>query len=234
MNERTADEAWRAVFEFWFPEGRSFQIEANAHNDHWFWRMRGGVHDEVTKRFSELTAEGAAGNLGFWVADPERRLALIIVLDQFSRSVWGGSARAFAQDPAALALAMEGLSNGHYAALPIPWFKVVHGRPLGHCEGPDRAQHIVAQRTVLLCGLDACVVDRLSRADRICSAVPSPRSAAGPAPGRSMHVATHLRQIFAVLKSDCPPHPQRELDLRVERRVRECPDRRHRRADRDE
>ncbi len=142
MNEGNDDHAWREVLEFWFPEGRSFQIDANTHRDHWYWRMRGGADSEITALFSELTAEGAAGNLDHWASDPAGRLALIIVLDQFSRSVWRGSSKAFAQDPAALALVMEGLSNGHYAALPTPWFKVVHGLPLGHCEGPDHLERL--------------------------------------------------------------------------------------------
>ena len=104
--------------------------------------MRGGADDEITARFAELTVEGAAGNLDHWASDPEGRLALIIVLDQFSRSVWRGNAHAFAQDKAALALAMNGLLNGHYAALSTPWFKVVHGLPLGHCEGPDHLERL--------------------------------------------------------------------------------------------
>lgn len=135
-------EAWRAVLDFWFPEGRSLQIDAGTHGEHWLWRMRGGAHGQVVDHFSKLTAEAAAGDLESWSLDAEGRLALIVVLDQFSRSVWQDSARAFAKDQAALALAMEGLSNGHYAALPTPWFKVVHGLPLGHCEGPDHLERL--------------------------------------------------------------------------------------------
>lgn len=133
---------WQVVLEFWFPEGNSLHIDADVHRSHWSWRMRGGADDEITARFAELTVEGAAGNLDHWASDPEGRLALIIVLDQFSRSVWRGNAHAFAQDKAALALAMNGLLNGHYAALSTPWFKVVHGLPLGHCEGPDHLQRL--------------------------------------------------------------------------------------------
>src|SRR5690606_28945925 len=68
--------------------------------------------------------------------------ALIVVLDQFSRSVWRGSARAYAQDPAALALVRQGLDNGHYAALDRPWLRTVYGLPLGHCEGEDHLARI--------------------------------------------------------------------------------------------
>src|SRR5699024_2549815 len=77
-----------------------------------------------------------------WASDAEGRLALIIVLDQFSRSRWRGNADAFAQDRAALALAMEGLANGHYAALTTPWLKIVFGLPLGHCEGQDHLERL--------------------------------------------------------------------------------------------
>ena len=73
---------------------------------------------------------------------PHGWLALIIILDQFSRSVWRGEARAFAQDAKALFLLNEGLSNGRYASLETPWFQVVSGLPLGHCEGRDHLQRI--------------------------------------------------------------------------------------------
>ncbi|WP_324754136.1 DUF924 family protein [Roseovarius sp. Pro17] len=142
LTERSDDETWRRVLDFWFPEGRSLGVDADTHKGHWFWRMRGGAHDEVIRRFTDLTAEAAAGHFGPWTTDPKGRLALIILLDQFSRSVWAGSARAFAQDQMALALTMEGLSNGHYVALPTPWFKVVHCLPLGHCEGPDHLERL--------------------------------------------------------------------------------------------
>ncbi len=137
MNTGTDRPAWRDVVQFWFPEGTSLSIDANTHKEYWRWRMQGGADEEIRARFTELTTEGAAGGLNHWASLPEGRLALIIVLDQFPRSVWRGTSRAFAQDPAALALAVEGLTNGHYAALGPPWFKIVHGLPLGHCEGED-------------------------------------------------------------------------------------------------
>jgi len=137
-----AGQPWQEVLDFWFPEGRSLSIDPGAHRDHWRWRLQGSADSDILARFSDLTAAAAAGNLGHWATDPEGRLALIILLDQFSRSVWRDTPRAYAQDPAALALAMEGLTNGHYAALATPWMKVVHTQPLGHCEGPDHSQRL--------------------------------------------------------------------------------------------
>ncbi len=45
-------------------------------------------------------------------------------------------------NPLRLSLVTEGLSNGHYAKLETPWFQVVFGLPLGHCEGLDHLQRI--------------------------------------------------------------------------------------------
>ncbi|MCK0537112.1 DUF924 family protein [Alcanivorax quisquiliarum] len=128
--------AWQEVLAFWFPEGHSLRVDPGVHQDHWFWRMRGGADQVIVDRFSALTADAAAGGLDGWAESPEGRLALIIVLDQFSRSVWRGSARAFAQDAAALEWVTAGLANGHYTTLATPWQKIVYGLPLGHCEGP--------------------------------------------------------------------------------------------------
>ena len=142
MNHHDNKQAWQEILEFWFPEGRCLDIDLETHRDYWLWRMRGGADNAIIQRFSALTARAAAGELNSWAADAEGRLALIIVLDQFSRSVWRDSARAYAQDPAALALTIEGLSNGHYAALSMPWYKLVFGLPLGHCEGSDHPERL--------------------------------------------------------------------------------------------
>ena len=133
---------WDDVLDFWFPEGRSLDVEASAHHAHWSWRMQGGADDEIVARFSDLTREAARGRLDHWAASAHGRLALIILLDQFSRSLWRDDTRAFAQDPRALSLVTEGLSNGHYARLETPWFQAVFGLPLGHCEGPDHLQRL--------------------------------------------------------------------------------------------
>ena len=128
---------WLEVLDFWFPEGRRLDVDASVHREHWMRRMRGGADGEIIARFTELTGLAAEGGLDHWRRDPFGRLALIIVLDQFSRSVWRDTPQAFAQDEKALELTLEGHANGHYEALEMPWFKTVYNLPLGHCEGPD-------------------------------------------------------------------------------------------------
>ena len=123
------------VLDFWFPTG--FGSDLATHREGWAWRMRGGADRQIVERFSQLTERAARGECDRWAETARGRLALVLVLDQFSRSVWRDSARAFAQDPKALALVLEGLENGHYAALGTAWEKTFFTMPLGHCEGPD-------------------------------------------------------------------------------------------------
>ena len=139
MNERDA------VLEFWFPSGAGGDLE--THRDDWAWWMRGGADAEIVERFSEITQRASRGEFDAWAETPRGRLALIVVLDQFSRSVWRDAPRAFAQDPKAVALVLEALENGHYDALAAPWEKTFCIIPLGHCEGPghlDRLDRAVA------------------------------------------------------------------------------------------
>ena len=142
MNDITDANKWDEVLDFWFPEGRALQIDADVHQKHWFWRLQGGADSQILAGFPTLTSQAAESGLNHWATDPEGRLALIILLDQFSRSLWRGSPRAFAQDRAALASTLDGVTNGHYAALSAPWFKIVYTQPLGHCEGPDHLERI--------------------------------------------------------------------------------------------
>jgi uncharacterized protein (DUF924 family) len=126
---------WDEVLGFWFPDSPEEDLE--THSRHWAWRMRGGADSEIVARFTGLAERAASGSLDHWARDPVGRCALIVVLDQFSRSVWSGTPRAFEQDPKALALSLEGIENGHFDALPFPWQRTAYQLSLGHCEGPD-------------------------------------------------------------------------------------------------
>src|SRR5262245_7166965 len=121
------------VLQFWFPEQLSNADHATLVSQFEWW-FRGGADSEITERFARLLEESARGERDHWSDSPRSRLALIIVLDQFSRSIYRGTARAYAQDQKALALALEGIEIGHYAALQTPWEKTFFFLPLGHSE----------------------------------------------------------------------------------------------------
>lgn len=120
------------VLRFWFPERFDRDLATLVHQ--WEWWFRGGADADISEQFSSLLEQAMRGELDDWSYEPRSRLALIIVLDQFSRSIHRGTAEAFAQDPKALALALEGIHVGHYAALENPCEKTFFLLPLGHCE----------------------------------------------------------------------------------------------------
>ena len=123
------------VLDFWFPED-GHETDFDAHRAFWVWRMRGEADDAIRERFGDLTEAAAKGLLDHWAVTPRGHLALVIALDQFSRSVWRGTPAAFAQDIRAAKLVLDGLKNGHYAALPNVWEKAFCLIANAHCEGP--------------------------------------------------------------------------------------------------
>lgn len=98
------------VLRFWFIEHGQ---------DDWF----GGKAEfdaEIEHAFGETHLAVAAGEAWRWRQTPEGRLAEIIVLDQFSRQLHRGEAKAFASDAMALALAQEAVAGGHDQLLEPP------------------------------------------------------------------------------------------------------------------
>jgi uncharacterized protein (DUF924 family) len=93
------------VLGFWFGEPRGRQRRE------WF-RKDDKFDAEIRSRFGELHAAAARGELEAWRSERESMLALIVVLDQFSRNLYRNDARAFAQDAHALACAREALDRG--------------------------------------------------------------------------------------------------------------------------
>jgi uncharacterized protein (DUF924 family) len=142
------------VVAFWFPDGDA--PSAREHQRLWNWRLRGGAHDELVTRFSALTVRAAEGGLDGWAQSPLGRVALILLLDPFTRAVWTSTPRAYAAGPKACALCLQGLANGHCDALPRVWHKAAFKTPLEQCECDEPAAHLAHLDTAV------GIADRLS------------------------------------------------------------------------
>jgi uncharacterized protein (DUF924 family) len=127
-----------AVLAFWFGDERD-PIDGVAALERrstlWFHGTPDGDR-EIAERFGPALEQARHGELEPWAESPRGRLALIVLLDQFSRNLFRGTPLAFAQDPGAQRLAVSGLD----AELDRPL--ALHERlffalPLGHAE--DRA-----------------------------------------------------------------------------------------------
>lgn len=123
------------VLDFWFPDD-GFQESMAGFREWITHRMQGGVDDHICAHFVGLTTAAAQGLLDDWAETPRGRLALLLALDQFPRSLWRDTPGAFAQDIKANRLVLEGVRNGHFSALK-PWEQIFFVIALGHCEGPD-------------------------------------------------------------------------------------------------
>jgi uncharacterized protein (DUF924 family)/predicted GNAT family acetyltransferase len=133
--------AVQQVLNFWFgPLGSDTDQQVRA-----FWFEKSDSTDaEIVTRFGPLTAQALAGELRSWETTPLGRLALILVLDQFTRNSFRGQAKAFAGDGFALPVALTLLDSGEYARLETlqRWFVLM---PLEHAEDGDVQQRSVAE-----------------------------------------------------------------------------------------
>ena len=101
------------VLSFWFG------AEPGKSRAEWF-RKDDAFDEEIRRRFGELHERASRRELEAWRASPEPMLALVIVLDQFSRNLHRGTARAFAQDEHARDCAVEAVQRGdHLELLPV-------------------------------------------------------------------------------------------------------------------
>jgi len=121
------------VLDFWFggcgPDGALDRARQKM------WFSDGRQHDSaIHKRFGKLHRRAARSELDAeWAATPRGRIALIVVLDQFSRHIHRGTAAAFAQDPAAQRLASAGVEQGADREL-IPALRAFFYLPFEHAE----------------------------------------------------------------------------------------------------
>jgi uncharacterized protein (DUF924 family) len=99
-----------AILDFWFGVN-SASDSVDARNRRWF-AVSESMDRDIEQRFGDMLDNAIAGQLDHWRDTSRGTLALIILLDQFSRNIFRGTARAFAQDDMALRLATEAIANG--------------------------------------------------------------------------------------------------------------------------
>ncbi len=132
---------YQDILQFWFPPLQKGDRAAMIRQ--WEWWFRGGADAKIIEHFSPLLERAIRGELDTWHLEPQSRLALIIILDQFSRSLYRETPQAFAQDSKACALTLEGIDIGHSAALETPWEKTFFILPLGHSEKIENLNLVV-------------------------------------------------------------------------------------------
>ena len=136
------DEA-REVREYWFGTQPLTPPALERRMEFWFGAQSEGRDAEISARFGALLERAAAGKLAGWADGPRRRLSLILVLDQFPRNMFRGTARAFDYDAQALALSLSGLQSAADGALDFTE-RLFFYMPLQHAESEDAQDESVA------------------------------------------------------------------------------------------
>lgn len=98
------------VLSFWFGPEAKTPAELRAKLGRWY---QGGpaLDDLIRKKFGALVEQALSGELDGWASTPRGRIALIVLLDQFTRSIFRDSPRAFEGDKKAQQLAVEALDG---------------------------------------------------------------------------------------------------------------------------
>ena len=97
----------------------------------------------LTDRYADLPARVADGAFAHWRESAATALAALIALDQLPRNLYRGTARAYAYDGLALALAEHALAAGYHAAL-HPLAGAFFNLPFEHAEDPALQRRAVA------------------------------------------------------------------------------------------
>lgn len=116
-----------ATSPFWAPDDGIIRRMTTAplpraHEVAAFWRDAGpsrwfakdeAFDAEFKTRFEAAHHAAAIGALDAWAGEAEGALALLVLLDQFPRNAWRGSAHMFATDGMARAVARAAIEAGH-------------------------------------------------------------------------------------------------------------------------
>lgn len=113
---------FQEILDFWFKENSKRWFEKSESFD-----------QEIKDKFLEIHTELNSGEHLGWKSDPHSLLAMIIVLDQFSRNIFRGDKKSFASDHLARILAEDALLKGYDKKL-APIERVFLYLPFEHSE----------------------------------------------------------------------------------------------------
>ena len=117
---------------FWLGESMESPAFAAARRDWWY---RGGpaVDSEIGRRFGDQVTDACEGKYEDWQQSADGNLALILLLDQFTRNLYRNTPEAYLGDPRAFEIVYAAIENGLDRELhPVPRIWLYH--PFHHSE----------------------------------------------------------------------------------------------------
>ncbi len=136
------------ILQFWFGAFPTPYTADASRTEMWF-RNGSAFDQEIFIKFGVDYERAVNGELDHWLDSYRGRLALIIMLDQFSRHIHRGTAESFAQDVRAQTLCIEGVGagdDGRCHAIERSFFYL----PLEHAEDIEKQNLSIKAYTQLL------------------------------------------------------------------------------------
>ena len=134
------------ILDTWFKDTTSNRLDL-PQTKRWF---NGGksFDKQLTRDFSDAVNKAGNGAFDDWMEDAVGSLALLVLLDQFARNIFRGSAKAFAFDPKAQSVCLDGLAKGFDKNLPITQ-RIFYYLPLEHAESHELQAESLKRFTAL-------------------------------------------------------------------------------------
>ena len=147
------------VLDYWLADGLTEEWPSTDLAPRWF---GGGaaLDAEISERFGALVPLAQQRGLTEWESGLHARLALVIVIDQFSRNVYRGQAQAFAGDGRAQRLVLQTLALAEDTELSCA-ARVFLYMPLMHAESKLLQEECVMRFESLLAHAPARLKDTL-------------------------------------------------------------------------
>lgn len=139
--------AYEEILEYWFGSSTPQPQDMEERGKLWF-GADAAVDETIKTRFGALVRDAKAGGFPQWESAARSRLALIILLDQFTRNVYRGRVDAFAGDARALRLTLEGVDVGMDRELSVV-DRLFFYIPLEHSEDIRMQERCVAAHEAL-------------------------------------------------------------------------------------
>ena len=126
----------REVLQFWFSDhARTLWFEKDREFD-----------EELRGRFGQMVHEAQLGGFADWRGSPDGALALLLLIDQFARNLYRGTAKAFLGDALAREVAAQAIARGFDKRFPFP-DRLFFYLPFEHCETLANQDRFIALLT---------------------------------------------------------------------------------------
>jgi len=122
----------KGILDFWFGPLDNLGLASKEKQKRWF-AKDDSFDKSIRSQFGDLMELAPMGAYDLWSKSPEGRVALIVLLDQFSRNLYRGHARAFYCDEKAQVLTMQAIHASEHLTLPLSYAYFVL-MPLMHAE----------------------------------------------------------------------------------------------------